>query len=143
MILRLTFVIIMLCHIPYIFFSGKESFLVIVDELNRRQISINLDYSIHGIENTTGEVESFLEIMSFKSMKNWIYYSGTIFLYFVCLAGGLMIKDLGKVFEIIAALTMSNINFICPGFFFLLACKKFYKEKSESKRFPLKIIALT
>lgn len=38
-VLSVSFLIIVGCHIPYIFFAGKESFLVMLDEIHRKQIS--------------------------------------------------------------------------------------------------------
>lgn len=75
-------------------------------------------------------------------MNSWVYFTGTLVLYFLCLMGGLFIKNLGVVFEIIAALTMSNINFICPGYFFLLACRRFIKEEGQDSFFKHKVISL-
>ena len=142
MILRLSFTILLLCHVPFIFFAGKESLLIIVDEITRRQISLNLDFSINGIDNTNGNLEDIRDVMSFKSMKKWVYLTGTLLLYTTCVLGGLFVKDLGVVFEIIAALTKTNINFICPGYFYLLACRRFYSEKEESSRLKYKIISV-
>lgn len=34
--------IILACHIPYLFFSGKEAMLIAVDEVMRRSISLVL-----------------------------------------------------------------------------------------------------
>jgi hypothetical protein len=38
-LIRVSFTLIVISHIPFIFFPAKESMLVIVDETNRRSIS--------------------------------------------------------------------------------------------------------
>lgn len=42
-VLSFCFLILITCHIPYLFFACKESFLVIVDELYRKQMSKTLE----------------------------------------------------------------------------------------------------
>ena len=36
---RFTYLILIIAHVPYIFFPAKETFLVIIDELHRKAIS--------------------------------------------------------------------------------------------------------
>jgi len=41
-VMQVLFLIIIACHIPYLFFSGKEALLIIIDEYMRNSISATL-----------------------------------------------------------------------------------------------------
>ena len=41
-IMQLLFMVILSCHIPFVFFAGKESLLIIIDELMRSSLSFAL-----------------------------------------------------------------------------------------------------
>jgi len=42
-IIRVMFLIVLTCHIPYVFYSGKESLLIIVDEIRFKSMTHALE----------------------------------------------------------------------------------------------------
>ncbi len=49
-IVRVSFLMILACHIPYIFYSGKESLCILVDEIMRGNMTKALEASLKRAE---------------------------------------------------------------------------------------------
>jgi len=123
--------------VPFIQFTGKESVLIIVDELNRKSISSSLQQRVqeHSRKKTevTPGVEQFTstegterrQSMAYKEMPYHIYFMTTLFLYSLQIIGSITIDDIGLIFEFISAIAISCIAFIFPGLFYIVSERKF------------------
>lgn len=70
----------------------------------------------------------------FVSMNPYMYYGGTTFMYGICLLLGLFVKDLGIVFDLMNSFTLSFLNFIWPGTFYLLAEHRYGDPHTRNDR---------
>ena len=106
--MEIFFLTIIGCHIPYIFFSGKEALLIVVDEIMRKSISLDLNKKLlktqEKIENDVIPLvhDDKLSVsdkktnkLGYKSMNPVIYYSLTLILYFVELILSIYLNNIG------------------------------------------------
>ena len=96
-IIRITFLIVLATHIPYIFFPTKESFLIIFDEAKNDSMQKALQYKIQ--QQEIGQVHDKVEEgeeegeseLAYLKMPNWKYYTLTVVLYTGCILGAIFI----------------------------------------------------
>lgn len=71
------------------------------------------------------------EDLTFEGMNRYLNYGSTLLIYVICAVGGIFISDLGIIFELISAITLSNLNFIWPGVFYLKSEKRYGNPKTH------------
>ena len=125
-VIRIAFLVVLACHIPYIFFVYKESFLIIYDEAKNHSMTKALQYKIQQQEIghvkdqvAEGEEEGESELAYLK-LPNWTYYSLTLFLYIGTVLGAIFIDNIAVVFEFVGAFGLSLTSFTMPGIMYLL-----------------------
>ena len=140
-IIRLSFMLILACHIPYIFFSGKESLLIMVDEFRRRSMSYALELTlqqavmseVHGGQPRLSQSKH--EKMPYMDMDNWLYVILTLAIFGMTVLCAIAIPSVQVVFGFISAISVSAISFWLPGLFYILALKKYPKPAINRCRF--------
>lgn len=125
-IIRISFLLVLACHIPYIFFSGKESICIMVDELMRGSMTDSLETMLQRAviidtkeRDKDGDSEK-TQLMAYKSMDKRFYYGITICLYLVEIVLSVFIPSIGVVFDFVTAFAVSSLAFIFPGLFYYL-----------------------
>ena len=133
--------LVLSCHIPYIFFSGKESLLIMVDEIRRRSASALLDYQIQ--QSVTVQVCASTDDLNLtkdepnksahKNIEPWIYYSLTLGLYGITLTGACFIQSISVIFGFVSAFALSSIVYTLPGCFYLMTHKKYVAIENQNR----------
>jgi hypothetical protein len=59
-VIEVAFIVVLICHIPFIFFAGKEAVCIIVDELDRKSISHVLEQKLAGLPETI-DIQAIIE----------------------------------------------------------------------------------
>ena len=133
-LLRLIFIVIFLCNIPYLFFPGKSCLLSGIMELRYNVFSEKLRQEVSSkITNTPPSTDEYTamdeelpvsDLDCFKQEKEIAvcedtdpatYYSVCCGYLLAIVATALAIDDLTFIFGIVAAISESMLNFILPS----------------------------
>jgi len=139
-VLRAVFLVVLACHIPFIFFSGKEAALIIIDEVDRKSTSEELQAKFERLKQQSGSFRQASQKAgeeeadpAYLDMRPWLYYLGTLLIYAVEITGAIFIKDISTIFGFVSAFAGSCIAFGFSGAFFLSAMKKFGTEEDRKE----------
>jgi hypothetical protein len=120
LVLRIIFTLLLIFHIPFIFFVAKEGFLIMVDELSRNTISKHL--------NLVEEEEASIlenredEYKGYSDMNDWHYYTSVSLLILVQTLGAIKFKYIFQVMPLVSSVAINCLDFLFPAIFYLRAC---------------------
>lgn len=115
--IRLLFLVIFCCNIPYLFYPAKLSILNALQEYRIKCFSKAIEKSI----NEGVEIEPIDVIKDTDSRT----YITVCFIFGTCaIIASIMIDDLTLVFGFIAAFSETMLNFVFPGLFYFIGMKK-------------------
>ena len=106
LLMRLIFLIVIICHIPFIFFCAKEGACIVSDEI----IHGSMTASLSNLDN-----RHQVEVLIINNMDDKVYYGITVLAYIACIIPAISLHNLLVVFDYLSALTVSGIQFLMPG----------------------------
>ena len=130
-IIRISFMIVLACHIPYIFYFTKESLLIMVDETRRRSMTYALELTLQKSvysEERTFEVDSEVEqpnMTAYQNTEPTIYYGITLLLYGIIITISCFTNNVSTVFSFVSAFSTSFNVYTVPGLLYILGERKY------------------
>merc|ERR1719225_899996 len=89
-VIRVAFLLVLACHIPYVFFPAKESLLILFDEAKNKSMTNELQQKLEQAQQHPGAAahqEAHAEKeLAYLKMPAWKYYSLTLTLFSACVA---------------------------------------------------------
>lgn len=127
-VIQVSFIVVLFCHIPFLFYAGKEGLCIVVDELQRNSISkaLTLKLSQDGNESEIG-IQKKADRMAYKDMDMTTYVAVSLSLYALEMIGAILVNDITTVFDFASAIAVSFISFWFPSIYYLIAEKRYGK----------------
>jgi hypothetical protein len=121
--IRLLFLVIFLCNIPYLFFPGKLSVLNVYQEYKKKCFSEAIERRMKktDLEMVDDADEEPIDVVALTD--DLTYYSVCFTFLLAIIISAILIDDLTVIFGMIAACSESLLNFVFPGLFFIIGAK--------------------
>eukprot|EP00347_Sterkiella_histriomuscorum_P001964 403369990 len=139
--IRVIFLAIFICNMPFAFLPGKECLLSMIEEYRNNTISKQIAHSIKikqqqdsNYQELKDEEEEKEQVQYkngaqiAKEMPNKIYFSVTIILFTFQMVCAMLVDDITIVFGFFAAISESATTFFLPAIFYLVSTKIVKKE---------------
>lgn len=107
--MRVIFLVVIICHIPFTFLCTKEAACITADELVNQTISKHLT-----AHSKDGDCQS-IEASIIQNMDGRVYYGVTVAAFVICVAFAVSVDNLLTLFDYLSALTVSVVQFLIPG----------------------------
>lgn len=140
-LIQLSFIIVLICHIPFIFYAGKEGALMFATERQHRTVSnafkpnpaVQHNNSADTIPFNDGSSDeplrlspSRLDRIAYRDLSEAQYFQITVGVYLVAIVCAISIDEISTVFSFVAAFSVNSMAFFFPATFFLRT--RFYAE---------------
>jgi hypothetical protein len=130
---RVAFACVVACHVPYVFYYGKEGCSIVADELINHSTSAQLSKKKRADWSEVDKEAMENEDPAYFSMNQTLYYGITIFLYVITIAGANLVPNVAIIFDYMAALSISGMQFLLPGVSYVRLAYRTGKGKTELK----------
>ena len=113
MLLQLIFLIVIICHVPYMFLVGKEAVCIVGDEILNKTMSKSLQKMTEERKNDKDAPIS--EALIILNMDDKVYYGLTVATYIITIISACSVDSLQSLFDYISAFSVSGIQFFFPA----------------------------
>jgi amino acid permease len=113
MLSQLIFLILIICHVPYMFLVGKEAICIVGDEIINKTMSKSLQKITE--ERQSDKDAKINEALIILNMDDKVYYCLTIATYIVTVFSACSVDSLQSIFDYISAFAVSGIQFFFPA----------------------------
>ena len=115
LLMKMTFIVVIICHVPFVFICCKEGACIIADEFINGTLTQSISNTSKGLKSIKA-----IEAQIISDMDYRVYYGVTVSLYISCMVTAIVVDNLLVLFDYLSALTVSGIQFLIPGLCYVI-----------------------